>query len=41
MENKDQSEIKRSNEKPLRIKKMVITEESSAICEKVWKQIAM
>ena len=41
MENKDQGGIKRSNEKPLRIKKMITVEDGSAICEKRWKQTAM
>ena len=41
MENKDQGGIKRSNEKPLRIKKMITVEDGSAICKKGWKQTAM
>ena len=41
MENKDEGGIKRSNEKPLRIKKMITVENDSAICEEGWKQTAM
>ena len=41
MENKDQGGIKRSNEKPLRIKKMITVEDGSAICKKGWKQTAL
>ena len=41
MENKDESGIKRSNEKPLRIKKMITVEDDSVICEEGWKQTAM
>ena len=41
MENKDQGGIKRSKEKPLRIKKLITTEDGSAICEKRLKQTAM
>ena len=41
MENKDQGGIKRSNERPLRIKKMITAEDGSAVCERGWKQTAM
>ena len=41
MENNDQGGIKRSNEKPLRIKKLISVEDGSAICEKKWKQTAI
>ena len=41
MENKDQGGIKRSNERPLKIKKMIPAEDGSAICERGWKQTAM
>ena len=41
MENKDQGGIEGSNEKPLRIKKMITVEDGSAVCEKGWKQTAM
>ena len=41
MDNKDQGGIKKSNKKPLRIKKMITVEDGSAICKKGWKQIAM
>ena len=34
MENKDQGGIEGSNEKPLRIKKMITAEDGSAVCEK-------
>ena len=41
MENNDQGGIKRSNDKPLRIKKLISVEDGSAIYEKKWKQTAM
>ena len=41
MDNKDQSGTKGSNEKTLRIKKMITVEDDSVICEKGWKQTAM
>ena len=41
MENNDQGGIKRSNNKPLRIKKLISVEDGSAIYEKKWKQTAM